>query len=80
MSSEGGTAHRLMPISCIVQRGVGGGAWTGRGAEELEAAYGAYLGLTLEAGARTSEICGTLKPSYLVERVLRLTSVVTSGT
>ena len=46
---------------------------------EVGVAEGITLGFTLDTGGRASEICGTLKPSNRVDRVLRVTSVVTTG-
>ena len=45
---------------------------------ELVTAEGITRGFTFETVGRTSEICGTLKPSKRVDLVLRLTSVVTT--
>ena len=48
--------------------------------EELEAAEGVTLGLTLDVVAPVLVIYGTLKPSYLVDLVLRRTLVVSTRT
>ena len=64
---------------------VGGGhssveAWTGAAAMGIAWTDGATLAFTLDRVCLTSVIWWTLKPSYLFERVLLRTAVVSRGT
>ena len=77
-NSCGGIAQRLTPMSCKVRIGVGGGISVPL-EEELRAVEGISLGLSLDAVGPVSESDGTLNPSYLVDLVLRQTSVVSRG-
>ena len=88
-SSSAGMAHSWVPTACIVASGVGGGtarSWASDACtaevcyEVLVAAEGIRRGFTLDIGWRESKGCGTQKPSYLVDLLLRRRLVVLMGT